>query len=56
MTTDYEQFLKLVQSMRDCQKEYFKTRDAVALRTCKDLERQVDLRIARELSKQIGLL
>lgn len=39
MTKD---FVDLVRRMRAKQREYFKTRDSMALRESKDLERRVD--------------
>lgn len=40
-------FFELVSTMRDKQKEYFRTRDKNALVASKRLERQVDDEIAR---------
>nr|DAG16995.1 MAG TPA: red chlorophyll catabolite reductase [Caudoviricetes sp.] len=37
-----DEFIKTVQEMRKCQKEYFKTRDKVILAKSKELERKVD--------------
>lgn len=41
------EFFFLVSTMRDAQKRYFKNRDQVTLRACKQLEREVDAEIAR---------
>lgn len=40
-------FFKLVEQMRQNQKDYFKTRSAESLRRSKELEKQVDDEIAR---------
>lgn len=41
----YEAFIKLVDSMRTAQKEYFKSRSAASLSKSKRLEREVDFEI-----------
>lgn len=41
------EFFYLVSNMRQAQRDYFKTRDQVILRTCKVLEKQVDEEIDR---------
>lgn len=41
------QFFRLVERMRDKQKEYFRTRDAAVLNESKHLERDVDKEIQR---------
>lgn len=38
----FSKFLQSVKEMRDFQREYFKTRDRLALRDCKVAERKVD--------------
>ncbi len=40
-------FFKLVEQMRQNQKDYFKTRSTESLRKSKELEKQVDDEIAR---------
>lgn len=48
MITKYEQaeaIIKKVCEMRRFQKEYFATRDALALRKAKDLEKEIDMMI-----------
>ena len=40
-------FFKLVEKMRQNQKDYFKTRSTESLRKSKELEKQVDDEIAR---------
>ena len=40
-------FFKLVEQMRQNQKDYFKTRSTESLRRSKELEKQVDDEIAR---------
>lgn len=45
---DYDSFKVLVKRMREAQKEYFRTRSKYALRTSKDLERQVDLALQED--------
>lgn len=42
----YSQFVTLVESMRDCQKNYFKTRSVCQLTSAKRFERLVDDAIA----------
>ena len=41
------EFFYLVASMRQCQREYFQTRDQLKLRACKKLEQAVDDEISR---------
>lgn len=43
-------FVMLVKKMRDCQKEYFRTRDKEVLQESKNLEKKVDSCIARMLN------
>ena len=45
-------FRALVARMRQAQREYFKTRNASWLRLSKDLERQVDARLAGDTSSE----
>ena len=47
MTMDAKSFFKLVVTMRDKQKEYFRTRSQSALRESKALEKRVDDEISR---------
>ena len=47
MTMDAKSFFKLVVTMRDKQKEYFRTRSQSALRESKALEKCVDDEISR---------
>lgn len=42
-----EQFFRLVEKMRECQKKYFRTRSASALRECRSYESQIDTEIDR---------
>ena len=48
------EFMQLVRTMRDAQKEYFKTRDANVLARSKELEKQVDEAIAKAEDDDIG--
>jgi hypothetical protein len=48
MTMASDEFVKLVQQMRDAQKRWFKYRDIEVLSKCKQLEREVDRAIERE--------
>lgn len=48
---DMDGFLALVQDMRCTQKEYFKTRDRVLLQKSKQLEKLVDIMVARLTEK-----
>lgn len=47
MTMDAKSFFKLVATLRDKQKEYFRTRRQSALRESKALEKRVDDEIKR---------
>lgn len=47
MAMDAQSFFKLVATMRDKQKEYFRTRSQSALRESKTLEKRVDDEISR---------
>lgn len=53
MPEDMPEFIALVRSMRQAQRNYFKTRSSEALNRSKDLERKVDaaLRAASEAEK-----
>lgn len=51
----HEQFIGLVEEMRQAQNEYFKTRDRNILSKSKQLEAQVDAEINRFNSKQLNL-
>jgi len=42
-----QRFFHLVVKMRDCQKRYFRTRSASALRECRNYESQIDAEIER---------
>ncbi|MCM1302088.1 MAG: hypothetical protein NC226_10255 [Bacteroides cellulosilyticus] len=42
-----EQFFRLVEKMRECQKKYFRTRSASVLRECRSYENQIDAEIER---------
>jgi len=44
---DSQRFFHLVAKMRDCQKKYFRTRSASALRECRSYENQIDAEIER---------
>lgn len=46
-------FVSLVQQMRDCQRNYFRTRSSVYLEKSKELERKVDAMI-REFNDPQG--
>lgn len=46
------EFVDKVRTMRDAQKEYFKTRSRSVLEKCKQLEREVDDELARLQMKQ----
>lgn len=46
------EFVDKVRTMRDAQKEYFKTRSRSVLEKCKQLERDVDAELARLQMKQ----
>lgn len=46
------EFVDKVRTMRDAQKEYFKTRSRSVLEKCKQLEREVDAELARLQMKQ----
>ena len=41
-TAAEDDFRALVRRMRELQVKYFRTRDATAIRECRDLERRVD--------------
>lgn len=47
----YDDFVKLVASMREMQRMYFRRRTPEALATSKQLERQVDQEIEKRLNK-----
>ena len=47
MTTTLEEFIKLVEEMRELQKLYFKNRSLSILNNAKVMERQVDKEIKR---------
>lgn len=53
MPEDLPEFVALVRSMREAQRDYFKTRSGEALSRSKELERKVDaaLRAAAEAEK-----
>lgn len=42
-----KEFFYLVAQMREAQKSYFKTRDALVFRACRKLENEVDREIER---------
>ena len=46
-----EEFIKLVVKMRQARKDYFRTRDSMALNLSKRLEREVDDLIERKTEK-----
>lgn len=46
------EFVDKVRTMRDAQKEYFKTRSRSVLEKCKQLEREVDAELSRLQMKQ----
>ncbi len=50
-----EDFMSLVRSMRECQREYFKTRSSDALKASKRLEKQVDEAVSEYFSQQLSL-
>ena len=47
---NYLEFVLLVKRMRECQKEYFRTRDKDVLQESKSLEKKVDSCIDRKLN------
>ncbi len=47
-----EQFIKQVANLRRLQKEYFKSRDYLILKKCKDAEKEVDAFLERHTPKE----
>lgn len=53
---NYQEFTELVRSMRQAQRQYFKTRNPEILEQSKKLEKAVDAEIKAQLNKQLRLL
>ena len=50
MEDNFKKFVRLVERMRQAQKDYFRMRDSNALRISKQIEREVDLAIREYLN------
>ena len=50
-----KEFIKLIEEMRNAQKEYFKGRNYQSLEKSKRLERQVDFKVKEYLDTQLNI-